>query len=200
MRNSLCPENRVRNNKNRKCRIDRKKFVASLAAVPAPLNAAVPAHADHPYAKSPVGWKVSGILMLQTGIPLSITTTNTSLANNAVLHPYNNGASAALGGSAVGGLNPSTSIPASFRSRFGNTGRNLPDVRGPGLRSLDFAVDKDVPIRGSLRPHIRGEAFNRTNTPGFNNPDTNLESPTFGAITSQFNQPRQIQVGLRLAF
>ncbi len=149
------------------------------------------------------GWKVNGILTLQTGIPLSITTTNTSQANNAVLHPNNNGSSAALDGPAVGRLNQyfNTSVfsqPAPYT--FGNTGRNLPDVRGPGLRSLDFALNKEVRIHESLHLQIRGEAFNLTNTPGFNNPDTNLQSPTFGAITSQFNQPRQIQVGLRLAF
>jgi hypothetical protein len=54
-RRSLCPENWVRHNKNGRYGMDRKKFVASLAAMPAALNAAVPAQADHPYAKSPSG-------------------------------------------------------------------------------------------------------------------------------------------------
>jgi TonB dependent receptor len=149
------------------------------------------------------GWQATGILTLQKGIPLSITTTDTSQSGGPVLRANNNGVSAELSGAPEDRLKQyfNTSVfsqPAPFT--FGNVGRNLPDVRGPGRRSLDFAIYKDVGIRERLHLQIRGEVFNLTNTPEFNNPDTNLQSPTFGAITSQFNQPRQIQVSLRLAF
>ena len=70
----------------------------------------------------------------------------------------------------------------------------------PGLENLDFALYKDVSIVERVHLQIRGEAFNLTNTPEFSNPDTNLQDPSFGAITSQFNSPRQIQVSLRLSF
>ncbi len=149
------------------------------------------------------GWQVTGIVTLQRGIPLGITTTDTSQSGGGLLRPNNNGQSAGLSGSPESRLSRyfDTSVfsqPAPFT--FGNTGRNLPDVRGPGQRNLDFAIFKDIPVREPVHLQVRGEAFNLTNTPWFANPDTNLQSPTFGAITSQFNSPRQIQISLRLAF
>jgi hypothetical protein len=65
---------------------------------------------------------------------------------------------------------------------------------------MDFPIYKDLPLKERLHLQIRGEAFNLTNTPEFQNPDTNFQSPTFGAITSQFNTPRQVQVSLHLSF
>ncbi len=59
--------------------------------------------------------------------------------------------------------------------------------------NLHFELYKDIPIREWLHLQMRGEAFNLTNTPEFSNPDTGLLDPSFGAITSQFNSPRQIQ-------
>jgi hypothetical protein len=47
---------------------------------------------------------------------------------------------------------------------------------------------------------MRGEAFNLTNTPEFENPDTNFQSSTFGRILTQRNAPRQMQVSMRLVF
>ena len=149
------------------------------------------------------GWQVTGILTLQRGIPLSLTTTDTSQSGSGYLRPNNNGQNPALSGSPESRLTQyfttaDFSQPAPFT--FGNVGRNLGNVRGPGLQNLDFAVYKDVPVMERLHLQIRGEAFNLTNTPEFSNPDTNLQDPSFGAITSQFNSPRQVQVSLRLSF
>ena len=55
-------------------------------------------------------------------------------------------------------------------------------MRGPGTHNLDFAPYKDLVFRERMHLQIRGEAFNLTNTPEFDNPDTNLQSPTFGHI------------------
>jgi hypothetical protein len=73
-------------------------------------------------------------------------------------------------------------------------------VYGPNSKNLDFSVYKDIPVRERLHLQIRGEAFNLTNTPWFSQPDTGLQDPTFGVITSQFNSPRQIQLSLHLSF
>jgi len=45
---------------------------------------------------------------------------------------------------------------------------------------------------------IRGEAFNLTNTPQFDEPQRNLSSPSFGRITNTLNDGRVLQIGLRL--
>jgi hypothetical protein len=149
------------------------------------------------------GWQATGVLTLQRGIPLSLTTTDTSQSGGGYLRPNTNGQYAGLSGSPESRLTKyfntvDFSQPAPYT--FGNVGRNLGNLRGPGLENLDLAIYKDISIRERLHLTIRGEAFNLTNTPEFANPDTNLQDPTFGAITSQFNQPRQIQLGLRLAF
>ena len=119
------------------------------------------------------------------------------------VRPNSNGHYAGLSGSPESRLThyfttSDFSQPAPFT--FGNVGRNVGNLRGPGLENLDFAVYKDLGITERFHLQIRGEAFNLTNTPEFANPDTNLQDPTFGAITSQFNSPRQVQVSLRLSF
>jgi len=149
------------------------------------------------------GWQTTGVLTLQNGIPLSFTTTDTTQSGGNYLRPNNNGQNPALSGAPETRLTKffttaDFSQPAPFT--FGNVARNLGNLRGPSRAVMDLAIYKDVPIKERLHLQIRGEAFNLTNTPEFNNPDTNFQSPTFGAITSQFNQPRQVQVSMRLSF
>ena len=47
---------------------------------------------------------------------------------------------------------------------------------------------------------IRLEAFNALNRVQFGAPDTNVGDATFGEITSQANQSRQVQIGLKLYY
>jgi hypothetical protein len=47
---------------------------------------------------------------------------------------------------------------------------------------------------------IRLETFNALNRVQFAAPDTNVGDSTFGQITAQANQPRQVQIGLKLYF
>ena len=90
------------------------------------------------------------------------------------------------------------SQPAAFT--FGNTGRTLADVRGPGVRNLDFALFKTFRIQEKLKAQFRGEAFNLSNTVQFSDPNTTRNSNQFGIISAQSNSPRQMQVGLKLLF
>jgi len=90
------------------------------------------------------------------------------------------------------------SQPAAYT--FGNVGRTLPDVRGPGARNLDLALFKSFRFREKLTAQFRGEAFNATNTVKFSNPNVTRSSNQFGIISNQANSPRQMQVGLKLLF
>jgi len=81
--------------------------------------------------------------------------------------------------------------------RFGNTGRN--SVRGPGWWNIDLGLFRRFPI-GRTTLEARVEAFNLTNTPNFNNPDGNVNSPGFMTITSAAPDERQIRLGLRVSF
>src|SRR5579885_1469679 len=131
------------------------------------------------------------------------TTLGSASAGNESLRPNNNGHNAKLEGPVESRLNRyfDTSVfsPAAPFT-FGNTGRTLPDVRGPGVRNVDFSLFKNFRIRERMTAQLRGEAFNATNTVQFGLPNTTLNSNQFGRITSQANSPRQLQVGLKLAF
>ena len=89
------------------------------------------------------------------------------------------------------------SQPAAYT--FGNAGRVLPDVRGPGVRNGTSRCSS-FRFRKMLTAQFRGEAFNATNTVQFNNPNITRNSNQFGILSNQANSPRQMQVGLKLLF
>jgi hypothetical protein len=47
---------------------------------------------------------------------------------------------------------------------------------------------------------LRGEAYNLTNTPQFDEPQRNYSSPSFGHITNTLNDGRVLQLGVRIVF
>ncbi len=87
--------------------------------------------------------------------------------------------------------------PAPFT--FGNVSRTLPDVRGPGVRNLDFSLFKNFELHERLSLQVRAEAFGATNTPTFNDPNQNFNAVAFGQITGA-GGARQVQFGLKLLF
>jgi hypothetical protein len=89
------------------------------------------------------------------------------------------------------------SVPAPFT--FGNTSRGLPDVRGPGRRNYDLALNKATPVTERVNVVFRVEAFNLTNTPYFNPPGTTLAAGGFGVISTAIGE-RQIQFSLKIQF
>jgi hypothetical protein len=81
---------------------------------------------------------------------------------------------------------------------FGNAGRFLPDVRGDSVRNLDISALKNFRFGERFRLQFRGEFFNAFNTPRFGMPGPGVASQTFGVISTQANQPRQLQGALKL--
>ena len=83
-------------------------------------------------------------------------------------------------------------------STYGTLPRNF--LRGPGATNLDLALSKTTPLAGErLKLEIRAEFFNIFNHAEFNNPDTNINSGTFGQIITTAD-PRIIQLAARLSF
>jgi hypothetical protein len=98
---------------------------------------------------------------------------------------------------------------------FGNVGRNV--LRGPPQTNVDFAVIKRFKFGESKNLELRAEVFNLLNHVNFANPISNLSSvPTaslnantgritgdagdFGRIVEASNNPRMIQLALKLNF
>jgi hypothetical protein len=90
---------------------------------------------------------------------------------------------------------------------FGNVGRLLPDVRGPGINNVDFSLLKTTSITERFRVQFRAEAFNALNHANYLLPNTTFTpdaqgrnaNPNFGVITSA-RDARIIQLGLKLLF
>jgi len=67
---------------------------------------------------------------------------------------------------------------------------------------VNFSLFKTFPIHESFYLQFRAESFNLPNTPQFGAPDTGVNSATFGSQTNyaQSNNPRNVQIALRLPF
>ncbi len=90
--------------------------------------------------------------------------------------------------------------------RFGNVGRN--SMRAPGVVNMDMSLFRTFKFTERLHMEFRAEAFNLTNTPHFNAPDSDVSSSSFGKITSTDDgygtsagtRSREFRFGLRLNF
>jgi len=71
--------------------------------------------------------------------------------------------------------------------------------RGPSRTNFDLALAKTTQVFERLNAEFRVEAFNIFNHTEFQNPDTNINSGTFGQITGTYD-PRIVQLALRLSF
>jgi len=153
------------------------------------------------------GWQVNGISTFQSGQPLVFGVSGTPpyaggrASFTGVAVQTSGGVSGRLGGVSGGSgyLNAAAfRLPVSFE--FGNTPRLDSRNRGPQTVNLDFSLIKNFSMSESLRVQLRGEAFNVTNTPVFGLPNTTVGNPGFGVIGGQANQPRNMQIGLKLIF
>src|SRR5439155_20858911 len=66
----------------------------------------------------------------------------------------------------------------------GNTAVNLPGVKGPGTLRLDMALSRRVRINEKTMVTLRAVAINILNKPQWDLPNTNINSTTFGRITT----------------
>ena len=83
---------------------------------------------------------------------------------------------------------------------FGNVARTLSGLRSDGLKELDMTLSKTTTIHERLKLQFRAECFNVTNTPQFAAPNTSLGAAGFGGVSAQNNQPRIVQLALKLLF
>jgi Carboxypeptidase regulatory-like domain/TonB dependent receptor len=172
------------------------------------------------------GWMVSGIVIVQSGLPFSV---NDSLAGSAFLGPgYTTTLTASLAPGATvasgytsggihqrlnGYLNPANFTPAPLlypaqclvdsnycTTDFGNLGRNT--YRGPYQQNWDFSLIKNLRITERVNARFATDFFNIWNHANFANPSiTDIEAGApFGKIFSTVGTPRLIQFSLKLAF
>ena len=75
----------------------------------------------------------------------------------------------------------------------------MPD--GRSAPQVNMSLFKTFNMTERLHLQFRAEAFNLTNTPWFDVPNTAINSPQFGQVAKQqTNDPRSLQLALRLSF
>jgi len=151
------------------------------------------------------GWILTGIMTFATGVPIFISSPNTTGVANTTIRSNRlcNGADSKLSGNLRndGFLDFDTSCFASPAvGYFGNSGRD--PINGPGVNNWDLGLQKTfpLPVKEQTRLEFRGEFFNAFNHAQFNLPDSNTgDGANFGRISSA-RTPRLIQLGLKLIF
>jgi hypothetical protein len=139
------------------------------------------------------GWSTNVIYALQSGRPLEWGDI-TYFGGDLHLQPHNpNGAAFDI---TQFNRNSATFTSRDYRflpNRFSN-------VRRDHTNNLDFSAVKTTQIRESVDLQYRCEFFNFLNRPQFGTPNVSPGSSAFGTITGQDNQPRRIQMALRLTW
>jgi hypothetical protein len=184
------------------------------------------------------GWQTNGIVTLRSGLPFTVSQNNTLNTGEAPARPER---------LSSGKLDEPTIDkwfdPDAFRvvtcsqpgvkkteagdalndylkqfCHYGSSGQSI--LEGPGYKSVDFSLFKNIKFTEQMRLQFRWEVFNLFNTPQFAVPNAALSSaPNFlpstvggafptqsgitrgpGSISSLVAPMRQMQLGLKLIF
>jgi hypothetical protein len=84
---------------------------------------------------------------------------------------------------------------------FGNEPRSAPfGLTAPSFWEIDSTLRKTVTIRERLKFELAADFFNLLNNVIYAAPATNIDSTTFGTVTSTQNTARHIQFSGRFSF
>lgn len=141
------------------------------------------------------GWQVNGIVVLRSGLPFTITQTNTlntieghvrpdrlntgTLDNPTINKWYDPDAFRVVTCQQPGGSTPAGQSLNQYLAQFchfGSAGQGI--LEGPGFKNVDFSVMKNTQITEKVRVQFRAEFFNIFNTPQFAVPNSTLNGAT----------------------
>lgn len=150
------------------------------------------------------GWALSSILTLQSGFPIRLTSSSDrELMNSFDFETPGEPSQIAplrrLDPQKSGGyyFDPSSFVNAPL-GQIGNAPRTI--CCGPGTMNLDLGVHKVFAVREGTSLEFRTEIFNVFNHTQFFNPDGNIsDGASFGQVSSA-QDPRLIQLAVKLTF
>ncbi len=163
------------------------------------------------------GWGVSGMTIIQSGSPITITDSrggsiygDAGIARAqfcAGMGPRNAGTAGGVEARLNGYFNsaafcapPATGdeLPPNQKATgYGNSSVGF--ILGPGQNNTDLSLSKNFALRES-KLELRLEFFNAFNHAQFNPPDQSVTDGTFGNITSTSVNPRLIQFAVKYSF
>jgi hypothetical protein len=164
------------------------------------------------------GWKVSGSVVMYSGFPLTMNSSEYYYVNQFAAHAnhyrplvirnrsiknwFGTDPSATPCMSYDASGNPIDNGSCAYGTESFNTFGNASDgsERAPGYRQVDLSAFKTFKITEGQTLELRGEAFNALNIASYAPPNTSLVSPTFGLITSTNSYQRVMQVSMHYRF
>ena len=140
------------------------------------------------------GWQLNWVLSAMSGTPLTVTDSgagatalnapgNTQTVNLvAPVQILNNRPQSSCSSLSCAYFNPASFASVTAPGVLGDFGRN--SIRGPGYFNLDASLMRNFKLTELFTFQLEADAFGVTNTPHFNNPNSNISASNFGAITS----------------
>ena len=149
-------------------------------------------------------WRLSAVYQAQSGYPFTVSVFGDTANAGTLLGE--NPIRANTTGEPVYGPGTHTADrwfnPAAFAAppafAFGNAGRN--SIYGPGMQTLDLALQRDFILSEKVTFQFRGEFFNAFNHTNLGTPNRFVNTPQFGTITEAATPGREVQLGARLSF
>jgi carboxypeptidase family protein len=147
------------------------------------------------------GWQVATIIQSQSGSPVNIVTSNSSVNGIAnTLRPDVNGPINIVG-TVERWFDTSVFTPV---TQAGSLGRNV--VIGPTFNNVDLSIIKNTKVAERLHVQFRAEFFDVFNHANFGPPGVVVGTPAFGQITStrfqtgESGSSRQIQFAVKVSY
>lgn len=157
------------------------------------------------------GWEASGIIVYNTGLPFTPTTSSYDPAGlgfipaliaggrpNLLCDPNENAPHTQQQWFNTACFERNPTVNSGIANRIGNSGRGI--INGPPTFRVDFSMLKNVRFGETKQLQLRAEAFNVFNHTNFKTiASTNVTVATFGQISAT-RDPRTIQLGAKFIF
>jgi hypothetical protein len=154
-------------------------------------------------------WRLSGFLNYNSGSPIDLTNNNVYNIFNGrgAIHvqsydnwnvDYSGKNPDWLGSDRF--FQPRAAFGPQPTNLLGTSTRHNPKSRTPWLLNENVSLAKTFRITERFRLDFRGEAFNLFNRMRPATGSRNIDDPNFGVVRSQLNEPRRMQLGLKLYF
>jgi hypothetical protein len=149
------------------------------------------------------GWALNGIVQLSSGLPYTVTTSGDPENIGSVSEERVNESGNPNSGSGI--HTPAkwfntSAFSTQTQYTYGNEKVNT--LNSNWRRNLDLSLFRQfhVGLGEGRYFEFRAETFNIFNNVVFNVPNTDINGTNFGAVTSQLNSPRQLQMGLKFTY
>jgi len=173
------------------------------------------------------GWQLAPIVSINSGLPLRVLDGSGQEFGQTSLGEVSEAIRISSGSTGAGRNNVATTTGcgSSANPTTGGTGLNIftdpaavcalfrpiqlstdatsrgGTLRGLGSWNVDLSLVKKVQLTEKITVTFSSEFFNLFNHVNFLDPSVSLQSPqTFGVLTTQANDPRHVQLGLRVDF